>query len=71
MEAQPTLIEEICIAQATDPRLERIRKEILVGKALGCVIYEDDTMRFHNRLCIPTVEELKKKLLDEGHNALH
>jgi len=48
MEAQPTLIEEICVAQATDPQLERIKEEILVGKALGFVIHEDSTIRFHN-----------------------
>jgi len=35
MEAQSTLIEEIRAAQATDPQLERIRKEILMGRALG------------------------------------
>jgi len=32
MEVQLTLIEEIRIAQAMDPQLERIREEILVEK---------------------------------------
>jgi len=71
MEAQPTPIEEIRIAQATYPQLERIREEILVGKAPWFVIQENGTTKFHNRVCVPTMKELKKKILDEGHNALH
>jgi len=71
LEVQPTLIEEIQTAQATDPQLERIRDEILVGKAPGFVIHEDGTIRFHNQVCIPAVEELKRKILDEGHNTPH
>jgi len=42
-----------------------------VGKAPGFVIHEDGTIRFHNWVCAPTVEALKKKILDEGHNTLH
>jgi len=68
---QPTLIEEIYIAQAMDPQLEGIREEILVGKAPGFVSHEDDTITFHNWVCVPAVEELKKKILHKGHNTLH
>ena len=71
IEAQLTLIEKICVAQATDPQLERIREEILVGKEPGFVIHEDGTIRLHNQVCVLAVEELKKKILDEGHNSQH
>jgi len=71
LEAQPTFIEEIRLAQTTDPQLERIRGEILVRKAPGFVIHEDGTIRFHNRVCVLPVGVLKKKILDEGHNTLH
>ena len=71
LEAQPTLIEEIRVAQATDPQLAQIREEIMVGKAPEFVIHEDDTIRFHNQVCVPVVEALKKKILDEGHNTPH
>ena len=37
----------------------------------GFVIHEDGTIRFHNRVCVPAVESLKKKILDEGHNTPH
>jgi len=35
------------------------------------VIHKDDIIRFHNRVCVPAAEELKKKILDEGHNTPH
>ena len=59
------------MAQATNPQLEQIREETLVGKAPEFVIHEDDTIRFHNQVCVPVVEALKKKILDEGHNTPH
>jgi len=54
-----------------DPQLERIREEILVGKAPWFVIHEDGTIRIHNWVSILAVEALKKKILDEGHNTPH
>jgi len=42
-----------------------------VGKALGFVIHENGTIRFHNRVRVPAVGALKKKILDEGHNTSH
>ena len=42
-----------------------------MGKALGFVNHEDSVIRFHNRVCVPPVAELKKKILDEGQNTLH
>ena len=71
VEAQLTLIEEIQVAQAADPELEQIREEILVGKAPRFVMHEDGTIWFHNRVCVPTIEELKKKILYEGCNTPH
>ena len=64
LKAQPTLIEEIQVAQAMEPQAERIREEILVVNAPGFVIHEDGTIRFRNKVCIPPVEALKKKILD-------
>ena len=41
---------------------------MLSRKGLRFVIHENSTIRFHNRVCDSAVEELKKKILDEGHN---
>jgi len=61
LEAQSTLIEEIRVARATDPQLERIREEILVGKAPGFVIHEDGTIWSHNRCVFPPYRHLRRK----------
>jgi len=71
MEMQPTLIEEIRVIQATDQQLERINEEVLSGNAPGFVIHADGSVRFHNLMCAPTVEDLKKNILDEGYNTPH
>jgi len=64
IEAQPTLTEEIRIAKATDPQLEQIRKEVLLGKALEFVINEDCSLRFHNQVYVPEVEMIRNKILE-------
>ena len=46
MEVQLTLIEEIRVAQGRDPQLDRIRTEVLAGKAHGFVIRKDGKLRF-------------------------
>ena len=43
----------------------------MVGKAPGFVIHADGTIRFHNRVCVPAVEVLRKKILKAGHNMPH
>jgi len=42
-----------------------------VGKAPGFVIHEDGTIQFHNCVCVPAVEALKRKILEEEHNTPH
>ena len=54
-----------------DPQLDKIKMELLARKAPGFMIHEDGTLRFQNRVCVPAIEELKKKILDEGHNTPH
>jgi len=55
-------------AQNADLQLEKIKVEVRAGKAPDFMIHEDGTIRFQNRVCVPNVEELKNKILDEGHN---
>ena len=44
---------------------------VLERKALGFIIHEEGTLMFYNGLCVPIVDSLKKKILDEGYNATH
>ena len=54
-----------------DPQLDRIKIEVSAGKAPSFVIYEDGMPRFQNRVCFPAIEELKRKILDEGLSLIH
>ena len=45
--------------------MDRIKTEVSTGKAHGFVIHEDMMLRFQNRICVPTIEELKRKILDK------
>ena len=71
MEVQPTLIEEIHAVQSMDQQLDWIKTKVPAGKALGFVIHEDGMLGFPNQVCFPAIEELKRKILDEGHNTPH
>jgi len=71
MELQHILIEEIRAAQNADLQLEKIRAEVLAWKGPDFMMHEDGTLRFQNRVCVLVVEELKKKILDKGHNTPH
>ena len=51
--------------------MDRIKTEVLTGKIPGFVIHDDGTLRFQNQVCVPTIEELKRKIPDEGHNIPH
>ena len=40
------------------------------GDKINFSVKEDGSLYFHNRLCVPTDNELKKKLLYEAHNTV-
>jgi len=61
-------MEEIKACQKDDAKLERIRRNMALGKLPGFVVHEDRTFRFQNRLCVPDKEEIKRKILEEAHN---
>jgi len=44
---------------------------VLTRNAPGFVIDEDGMLRFQNQVCVPIIEELKKKTVDEGHDTPH
>lgn len=42
--------------------------EVLESKAPRFVIHEDRTPKFHNRVCVSSLDAVKRKILDEDHN---
>nr|ABA93974.2 retrotransposon protein, putative, Ty3-gypsy subclass [Oryza sativa Japonica Group] len=67
LEAQPTLVEQVRIAQASDPEIAELKKNMRVGKARGFVEDEQGTIWMGERLCIPENKELKDLILTEAH----
>ena len=68
LEVKSTLEEEVCQAQARDPSIEGIKKNIPLGTASGFSLDQDGTLRYENRLCVPNHPELKEKILKEAHD---
>nr|ABA97359.1 retrotransposon protein, putative, Ty3-gypsy subclass [Oryza sativa Japonica Group] len=67
LEAQPTLVEQVRIAQASDPKIAELKKNMRVGKARGFVEDEQGTIWMGERLCVPENKELKDLIMTEAH----
>nr|AAN04956.1 Putative polyprotein [Oryza sativa Japonica Group] len=67
LEAQPTLVEQVRIAQASVPEIAELKKNMRVGKARGFVEDEQGTIWMGERLCVPENKELKDLILTEAH----
>nr|AAX96686.1 retrotransposon protein, putative, Ty3-gypsy sub-class [Oryza sativa Japonica Group]ABA92529.1 retrotransposon protein, putative, Ty3-gypsy subclass [Oryza sativa Japonica Group] len=67
LEAQPTLVEQVRIAQASDPEIAELKKNMRVGKARGFVEDEQGTIWMGERLCVPENKELKDLIMTETH----
>src|SRR5512141_2002235 len=67
LEAQPTLVEQVRIAQASDPEIAELKKNMRVGKARGFAEDEQGTIWMGERLCVPENKELKDLILTEAH----
>lgn len=67
LKTRATLKDEIIEAQVTDPQLEKIHRDVQVGKSLGFVVQEDGALRFQGRLCVCSVNDLKRRIMEEAH----
>ena len=48
--------------QENDPELQGIKQNLEKGKSPGLVIHEDETLQFHNRLCVPENVGTRKQI---------
>ena len=65
---EPTLIDKIKAAQATDPELINMIKKVQEGAIPEARIDEKGILRVNSRLCVPNDPELKHKIMMEAHN---
>lgn len=66
---QPTLREQIRLAQEIDPQCERIKGEMAEGKNVDFVISDDGLLRFRSRICVFAGGDLRKEIMMEAHRS--
>ena len=66
---QPNLIGNIKSSQKDDPELITVMDKVRKRDNFDFVLMDDDTLKFKNRLCIPHVGGLKRKLLKDFHHS--
>jgi hypothetical protein len=68
---EPTLLEQIRVAQLTDDELIKIREEVVKGGREDFSISEDGTLKYQNCLCVPKEDNLRKEILTEANQSLY
>ncbi|RVW61725.1 Transposon Ty3-I Gag-Pol polyprotein [Vitis vinifera] len=68
--ARPMVIQRIVEAQVHDEFLEKIKAQLVAGEIdENWSMYEDGSVRFKGRLCVPKDVELRNELLADAHRA--
>ena len=65
---RPLLMDQILAGQSQDPQIIKLKEEIEKGKKAEFQI-RDDVLRRGNGLCVPDVDGLRQRILQEAHNA--
>ena len=68
LQIRPVLRQRIQEVQGSDPQLVKIQEQIQQGAETPFSV-QDDTLLMNGRLCVPEINDLRKEILDEAHNA--
>jgi hypothetical protein len=68
IEVEPTLEQEIRKGQLEDPKIQEM---IEAGKAPDFIEDEHGTVWFQKRICVPDVDHLREKILQEAHDSAY
>jgi hypothetical protein len=71
LEITPTLEDEIRMAQTEDPFLLKVISRVREGKAQDFRVDDQGTLRFRNRVCVPTHGDLRHHILKEAHESAY
>ncbi|XP_070043216.1 uncharacterized protein [Nicotiana tomentosiformis] len=72
--AQSSLFEQIKARRYDEPHLMVLRETVLRGGAKEVTVGADGILRLQDHLCVPNVDGLGKKMLEEAHssrNSIH
>ena len=65
---KPTLLERIMQSQRSDPYLIGVNEEVDSKKVTNFEVSSNSVITFQGRLCVPDVDNLRKKILTEAHS---
>jgi hypothetical protein len=68
---EPTLLEQIRVAQLADEELAKIQAEVGKSGQEDFGIFEDGALRYRNHLCVPREDNIKRVILAEAHQSLY
>jgi hypothetical protein len=71
IEVEPTLEQDIRKGQFEDSKVQEIREMIEAGKAPDFTLDEHGTVWFRKRICVPDVDHLQEKILQEAHDSAY
>ena len=66
---QPTLRQRIITSQREDPNLQKVLGQLDESSVDGFSKSLDEGLLYQGRLCVPTIEDLRKEILMEAHNS--
>ena len=70
LKAMPNLKQMMIDAQENDVKLQQRVQLVKNGDKTNYSIKRDRGLYYNNILCVPNVQELKKKLMYESHNTI-
>jgi hypothetical protein len=71
IEVEPTLKQEIKKGQLEDPKILEISEMVEAGKAPDFTEDEQGIVWFRKRICVPHVDHLREKILQEAHDSAY
>jgi hypothetical protein len=69
IDVEPTLEQEICKGQIGDTKIQEIRDIFSEGRGLEFTEYEQGTVWFKDRICVPEIDSLRETILKEAYDS--
>ena len=67
--AESSLVVEVKEKQCTDPILLQLKENAQNGLTKAFDLSKEGVLRCQNRLCVPNVDELTKRIMMEAHHS--
>ena len=69
--SRSSLVDEVIVKQDLDPSLVELKASVSSGKVEVFSQGGDGALRYQGRLCVPCVDGVRERILDEAHNSFY